>query len=173
MHPLLLDLGIHSTKYLQEIVPLVHSTLANPFGPAHPPLLLSSIGLLRAVILTTHPRLWRWRGEILGALCACWLQVVEEEVELGERARKGQLPEAELVSAAEMIRLKKELKGVSYLLKFALQNPERGSRDAGQIEARENVERELRKLVEADHVLEGLFDMDFDTTDAAYFGVQV
>lgn len=71
------------------------------------------------------------------------------------------------------MRLKKELRGVSYLLKFALQNPERGSRDVGQLEAKENVERELRKLVEADHVLEGLFDMDFDTTDAAYFGVVV
>ncbi|PLB51207.1 hypothetical protein P170DRAFT_355037 [Aspergillus steynii IBT 23096] len=173
MHPLLLDLGVHAAKYLQDITPLVHTTLSNPFGPAHPPLLLSAVGLLRAVILTTHPRLWRWRGEILGALCACWLHTMEEESEMTERAQTGQLTETDRARAAETLRLKKDLRGVSYLLKFALQNPERGSRDAGQIEAKESIEKELRKLVEADHVLEGLFDMDFDTTDAAYFGVRV
>ncbi|KAK1147096.1 hypothetical protein N8T08_001835 [Aspergillus melleus] len=177
MHPVLLDLGIHASKYLQDIIPLVHSTLSNPFGPAYPPLLLSAVGLLRAVILTTHPRLWRWRGEILGVLCACWLHVVEEEVEVAERAQKSHppsSPNAKETDLAELVRLKKELKGVSYLLKFALQNPDRGSaRDAGQMEAKENIEKELRKLVEADHVLEGLFDMDFDTTDAEYFGVRV
>ncbi|KAI9037849.1 Tti2 family protein [Aspergillus affinis] len=183
MHPVLLDLGIHTSKYLQDTIPLVHSTLSNPFGPAYPPLLLSAVGLLRTVILTTHPRLWRWRGEILGALCACWLHVVEEEVEMSERAstqtqtEKTHPPSSSLAKetdAADLVRLKKELKGVSYLLKFALQNPDRGSaRDAGQIEAKENIEKELRKLVEADHVLEGLFDMDFDTTDAEYFGVRV
>ncbi|THC99981.1 hypothetical protein EYZ11_000560 [Aspergillus tanneri] len=180
MSHILLDLGIHTTKYLQEIIPLLYSTLSNPFGTAHPPLLLGAISLIRAVIMNAHPRLWRWRGEILGAFCACWLHVIDEEGEIADRKRRNKASDSDEASAVTMGKLKRELKGASYLLKFALQNPAQAAtaaatpttttHDPGQLDAKENIEKELQMLIEADSVLEDLFTVDFDTTDVAYFG---
>ncbi|KAF5016567.1 hypothetical protein F66182_11711, partial [Fusarium sp. NRRL 66182] len=53
------QIGIHTTKYLQEIVPVVYSTLSNPFGTALVPLLLAGLASTQAAILNAHPRIWR------------------------------------------------------------------------------------------------------------------
>ncbi|KAL4931945.1 tRNA adenylyltransferase [Aspergillus undulatus] len=155
------DLRIHTTKYLQDIIPLVYSTLSNPFGTAHPPLLLAALSAARAVILNAYPRIWRWRGEILGAVCSCWLHVTVDEVDslsVGSRA-------------TQLNKLKKELQGVVYLLKYALENPSQADSDQGQREAKENIEREIQMLVDADDSLRPCLLPEIDSDDPKYFGL--
>ncbi|KAF7118140.1 hypothetical protein CNMCM5793_007533 [Aspergillus hiratsukae] len=171
MYPLLLELGIHTTKYLQEIVPLLYSTLSNPFGTAYQPLLLSAVAVTRAVVLNAHPRLWRWRGEILGALCSCWLRVIEEEGEIAERAVKGRSTGEDQETNTALTKLKKELRGAVYLLRFALENPAQADGDAGQLEAKAAIRKELQELVDADESLADLLLADIDPNDADFFGV--
>ncbi|KAB8219265.1 hypothetical protein BDV33DRAFT_192091 [Aspergillus novoparasiticus] len=161
------ELGIHTTKFLQDIVPILHNTLANPFGPAYPPMLLGAVEVARVVVLNAHPRVWRWRGELLDALCSCWIHVVEEEKEIVDRGKRGGESESE---GAVMERLKKELRGVVYLLKFALQNSIQVDGGEGQLEAKENLDKELRELVDADESLKGLLLEDIDANDGGFFG---
>ncbi|OGM45906.1 hypothetical protein ABOM_006070 [Aspergillus bombycis] len=164
---LLGELGIHTTKFLREIVPLVHDTLANPFGPAYPPMLLGAVEVVRVVVLNAHPRVWMWRGEILGAVCACWLHVCEEEREIVDRVKRGGLSGGE---GAVMERLKKELRGVVYLLKFALRNSIQEDGGEGQLEAKENLEKELQELVDAEEGLRGFLLEEIDANDGSLFG---
>ncbi|KAH2305507.1 hypothetical protein KXV26_008556 [Aspergillus fumigatus] len=171
MYPLFLELGIHTTKYLQEIVPLLYSTLSNPFGTAYPPLLLSAVAVTRATILNAHPRLWRWRGEILGALCSCWLRVAEEEGEIAERAAKGRSAAEDQETNTTLTKLKRQLRGAVYLLRFALQNPAQADGDAGQLEAKAAIGKELQDLVDADESLADLLLADIDPNDADFFGM--
>ncbi|KAJ5672200.1 hypothetical protein N7507_001327 [Penicillium longicatenatum] len=142
------ELGIETTKYLQDIVPLLHMTLANPFGSAYPPLLSAAVSTTKSVVLNAHPRVWRWRGEILAGLCACWLHVVAENKE-----RAG---ESALVK--QLVNLTKELQSAVFVLKHALQNPV--SPDADQLHAKEEMSAELQKLVDADSELSGLLFTD-------------
>lgn len=67
--------------------------------------------------------------------------------------------------------LKKELKGVVYLLKFALENPVHAEGDASQLEAKGNIEKEMRELVDADDTLGKLLLADVDPEDGGYFGI--
>ncbi|KAE8415592.1 hypothetical protein BDV36DRAFT_285275 [Aspergillus pseudocaelatus] len=166
------ELGIHTTKFLQDIIPLLHNTLANPFGPAYPPMLLGAVEVARMVVLNAHPRVWRWRGEILGAVCACWLHVVEEESDIVDRVKRNGLSgESEGKSeSAVMRRIRKELRGVVYLLKFALQNSIQVDGGEGQLEAKENLDKELRELVDADESLSGLLLEEIDANDGSFFG---
>lgn len=169
MIPIIQGLGIHSTKYLQDLVPLLHDTLSNPFGPAHPPLLFSAVAVLRAVILNAHPRVWRWRGEVLGAVCSCWLHAVEEEKEIADREKAGSSGGAE-TGGAVMAKLKKELRGAVYLLKLALENSVQTDGGEGQVEAKENLAKELQELVDADESLGGLLLEDIDADDGSFIG---
>ncbi|EAW19236.1 Tti2 family protein [Aspergillus fischeri NRRL 181] len=171
MYPLLLELGIHTTKYLQEIVPLLYSTLSNPFGTAYPPLLLSAVAVTRAMILNAHPRLWRWRGEILGALCSCWLRVAEEEGEIAERVVKGRSAAEDQETNTALTKLERQLRGAVYLLRFALENPAQADGDAGQLEAKAAIRKELQELVDADESLADLLLADIDPNDADFFGI--
>ncbi|KAJ6119751.1 hypothetical protein N7523_004031 [Penicillium sp. IBT 18751x] len=145
------ELGIHTTKYLQEFVPVLYPTLANPFGAARPELLLSSISATKAVILNAHPRIWKWRGEILAGLTACWLHVGTESRET-----------TSTVPVTELSRLKRELQTAVYLLKHALQNPVaiEGVQDADQLAAKDNMDKELNELVAADAELKDLLLAD-------------
>ena len=165
------ELSIHTTKYLQEIIPVLYNTLSNPFGPAHVPLLLSSLAAARAVILNAHPRLWRWRGELLGGVCSCWVYAVEEEEQIAERVSRGRDAESDQVTGSALVVLKKELKGVVYLLKFALENPVHAENDAGQLEAKGNIAKEIQGLVDADDTLGELLLADVDPNDGGYFGI--
>lgn len=170
LHDILPELGIHSTKYLQEIIPVLYSTLSNPFGPAHVSLLLASVAAMRAVILNAHPRLWRWRGEILGGVCACWVYAIEEEGEIAERAEKGRGLEGDKSAGEALGVLKKELRGVVYLLKLALENPVDAEGDRGQLGAKEKIGDEVKDLVDADDVLKELLLGDIDPEDGSFFG---
>lgn len=80
-----LELGVHSVKHLQEIVPILISTLTNPFGTAYLPLIVDAANSIRQLVLSAWPRVGRWRGEILGGLCGCWLYIKEDEENLGQR----------------------------------------------------------------------------------------
>lgn len=152
------ELGINTTKYLQEIVPVLYTTLSNPFGTAHPPLLFAAVSATKFVILDAHPRIWRWRGEILGALCACWLHIVGEKADREkEKGAKG------APSVTELVKITRELQGAVYVLKHTLQNPGafvNGEPDADQLAAKEAMQKELQTLVEADGELEGLLFAD-------------
>lgn len=164
------ELGIHTTKYLQEIIPVLYSTLSNPFGPAHVPLLLASVAAMRAVISNAHPRLWRWRGEILAGVCACWVYALEEEGEIAERAEKRRGLESDKSAGEALGMLKKELKGVVYLLKFVLENPVDAGGDEGQLDAKQRTGNEVKELVDADDVLMELLLGDIDPEDGSFFG---
>lgn len=155
------ELGIHTTKYLQDIIPLLYSVLANPFGTTDPRFLLSSVTTTQTLILNAHPRLWRWRGEILGGLCSCWVHVLEEE---------GRDLDMDTHKVSEMGLLKKQLKGTVYLLKVVLEDPTDETSNLDQMDAKETVTRELRKLIDADDVLEELLFADINPDDGSYFG---
>ncbi|EDN09340.1 predicted protein [Histoplasma mississippiense (nom. inval.)] len=66
--PALSELGIHTTKHLQDLVPTISAALSNPFGTAFPPLLAAAAEAARALVLNAWPRVWRWRAELLGGL---------------------------------------------------------------------------------------------------------
>lgn len=151
------ELGIHATKYLQEIIPVLYTVLSNPFGTAHPPLFFAAVCTTKTVILNAHPRIWRWRGEILGGLTACWIHIAEEKKEK-ERGGKG-----DKASVTVLVKLMRELQSAVFVLKHALQNPivvVDGAPDANQLAAKEGMEEELRELVEADAELECLLFAD-------------
>jgi hypothetical protein len=152
------ELGINTTKYLQEIVPVLYTTLSNPFGTAHPPLLFAAVTATKFVILNANPRIWRWRGEILGALCACWLHIVGEKHDSEkEKGDEGSSP------VTELVKITKELQGAVYVLKHTLQNPVtvlNGEPDKDQLLAKQEMQQELQTLVEADSELEGLLFAD-------------
>lgn len=167
------ELQIHTTKYLQEIVPLLYSTLTNPFGTAYPPLLLSAVTTTRAVVLNAHPRLWRWRGELFSGLCSCWLHVLEDEGEDEGQKRAGRQKQQERADKkgqvsrrTELDRLKAQLKAAVFLLKYALENPAPilNALDPGQVDAKENIGKELQALVDADEDLKELLFGDIDLT---------
>ncbi|KAL3474006.1 hypothetical protein BJX99DRAFT_248584 [Aspergillus californicus] len=166
------DLGIHTTKYLQDIIPLLYNTLSNPFTTTHPPLLLSATSATRAVILNAYPRLWRWRGEFLGAICWCWIHVLEDEKESTSTSKSSQIAQSR---AAELENLKRELQGLVYLLRYALENPpdrDTGDVDEGQQEAKEGIDKEIRTLAEADENLKECLLADVDPDDSRYFGLE-
>ncbi|KAL4807575.1 hypothetical protein BDV18DRAFT_151568 [Aspergillus unguis] len=162
------DLGIHTTKYLQDTIPAIHSTLSNPFGPAHPPLLLAALSATRAVILNAYPRIWRWRGEILSAVCYCWLHVTEDEED-------SKASEEQKDKFAQLEKVKNELQGAVHLLRYVLENPVEvqpdSVPDAGQLKAKEDIGSEIQSLVSADESLRDCLLAEVDSEDGKYFGL--
>ncbi|KAJ5366405.1 hypothetical protein N7541_000346 [Penicillium brevicompactum] len=140
------ELGIHTTKYLQELIPVLYTTLSNPFGTAHPPLLRAATAATQAVIKNAHPRIWRWRGEILSGSSSCWLHIAADE-------NKESVPQLD--------KLKSELQQTTRLLKHVLQNPVPIAGDTpepGQQQAMESMQEELQSLVDADAELKFLYN---------------
>ncbi|OQE45089.1 hypothetical protein PENCOP_c002G07926 [Penicillium coprophilum] len=137
------ELGIHTIKYLQELIPVLYATLSNPFGTAHPPLLLAAALATQAVIKNAHPRISRWRGEILSGLSSCWLHIAEDSRD-----------------SSELTKLKHELQTTLQILKLVLLNPiaiAADGPDPEQVQVKENVKEEFQELVDADSELQGLF----------------
>ncbi|KAL3467762.1 hypothetical protein BJX64DRAFT_273776 [Aspergillus heterothallicus] len=166
------DLGPHTTKYLQDVIPLLYSTLSNPFGPAHPPLLLSAISAARTLILTAHPRIWIWRGELLGAICSCWVHIMEEQDDVKiDRARSIPTSFSEKERTVVLQRLQKEIQGVAYLLRYTLENPANPDGDPGQLEAQNSIAKEIQMLVSADNMLKDCLLHNMNTDDPTYFGL--
>ncbi|KAH8696710.1 ATP :tRNA-specific tRNA nucleotidyltransferase [Talaromyces proteolyticus] len=141
------ELGIHTSKYLQEIVPMIYSTLTNPFGTAHPPLLEAGVAAAQAVIFNSHPRIWRYRGELLSAFCECWLHVYQDEKEMGDPNSNSRLRD-----------VMRRLQGAVYLLKTAVIGA-----DNLKQEDFETVNcAEIEALIGADEDLKGLFQGSAD-----------
>ena len=137
---------------------MLYTTLTNPFGTAHPPLLFAAVSTTKIVILNAHPRIWRWRGEILGALCTCWLHVASEKEDREKATEAKGSP-----SMTELVKITRELQSAVYVLKHTLQNPAavvNGSPDADQLHAKKEMQQELQALVEADSELQGLLFAD-------------
>ncbi|KAL2864495.1 Tti2 family protein [Aspergillus lucknowensis] len=167
------DLRIQTTKYLQDIVPLIYSTLSNPFSAAHPPFLLSAVSVARTMTLNAYPRIWRWRGEILGAISSCWLHTIEDKADVERERSKDTARSSSLdeTRATGLTKVQKELQGLVYLLKYALENPVHPEGDHGQREAQENIGEEIRLLVDADDNLKECLLADVDPDDPDYFGL--
>ncbi|TQB76720.1 hypothetical protein MPDQ_007115 [Monascus purpureus] len=165
------ELQIHTTKYLQELIPLLYSTLSSPFGTAYPLLLLAATTATCAVILNAHPRVWRWRGELLGGACSCWLQVSEEEKRIAEQAARGEEAQPDRSGSQGLVKLRMQLRSLVYLLKFTLLNPipVQGQLDAGQLDAKEKIQKELQELVHADDDLRDLLFFEIGPDDANKF----
>jgi hypothetical protein len=151
------ELGIYTIKYLQEIIPVVCTTLVNPFGTAYIPLLLAAVSATRAVILNAHPRIWRFRGELLAAFCECWFHICEDAESIKD-----------VSPAKEDLRnLKKLLQGAVYLLKMAVDaaiNADSGN-DLDGTQANDDhidINRECEDLANADEVLRELLFVDID-----------
>lgn len=137
------ELGIHTVKCLQELVPVLYTTLSNPFGTAHPPLLCAATAATQAVIKNAHPRIWRWRGEVFSGLSLCWIHIATDDNK---------------ESAPQLAELKGELRQTATLLKHVLQCPKPDMSDPSQLQAKQDMQKELEDLVEADAELRGLYD---------------
>lgn len=154
------ELGIYTIKYLQEIISVVCTTLVNPFGTAYIPLLLAAVSAARAVILNAHPRIWRFRGELLAAFCECWFHVCEDAENIKD-----------VTPAKEDLRnLKKLLQGAVYLLKMAVdaainadsENDLDGTQTNLANDDHVDINRECEDLANADEVLRELLFVDID-----------
>ncbi|KAL3496261.1 hypothetical protein BJX62DRAFT_222241 [Aspergillus germanicus] len=166
------DLGLHTTKYLQDIVPFLYSTLSNPFGTAHPPFLLSAVSTARVVILNAYPRIWRWRGELLGAISSCWLHILEDQSDTEHRRSKStSTPPPEELKKVQLVQLQMELQGLAHLLRYALENPIHPDSDEGQREAQNNIAKEVQMLVDADDNLRDCLLHEVNPDDPGYFGL--
>ncbi|EED12840.1 conserved hypothetical protein [Talaromyces stipitatus ATCC 10500] len=164
---LIQELGIHTTKYLQEIVPVIYTTLSNPFGTAFAPLLLAGIATTQAVILNAHPRIWRYRGDLLAAICQCWINVVRDEVDMKDPEQKLQLRKVLL-----------KLQGAVYLLKLSMQGAsstemkgEESLNSIGMIDEDASMNNGIQALVESDEQLKELLQIDIgvDLDDDYFF----
>jgi hypothetical protein len=149
-------LGIHTSKYLQDIIPVIYITLTNPFGTGYPPLLKAAMSVARVTILNSYPRIWRFRGELLGALCTCWLNIREEDTEKSARPT--------------FVHLKEQLQEVAYLLRESIDeivrsvNSREGETGGGDyalinwvgLEENIDIRKECEDLVIADENLKDL-----------------
>lgn len=98
---------------------------------------------------------------MLGAICSCWIHIFEEE---GESKR------VDGKKADELGKLKKQLQGAVYLLRYALEHPVHVNTDQGQREAKENIGKEIHMLVEADESLKTCLLAEINSDDPTYFG---
>jgi tRNA nucleotidyltransferase (CCA-adding enzyme) len=83
--PILDNMGVDSVIQLKDMVPLLSSILDDPFATASTPLLLSALRAEKAVVRNAWPRVWNWRGDLLGGLCGLWMRMAEEEEEGNEQ----------------------------------------------------------------------------------------
>jgi Tti2 family len=164
---LIKEIGIHTTKYLQEIIPVLYATLTNPFGTACVPLLLAGVATAQAVILNAYPRIWRYRGDFLAAICQCWINVSQDELGADKNEQKVQLRG-----------IKSKLQGTVYLLKLGVQGALSMKVEGGEnpnglgvVDEKDiDIENDVQALVEADEQLKELLQIDVDRDlDNSYF----
>ncbi|KAI0482105.1 hypothetical protein GGR56DRAFT_670024 [Xylariaceae sp. FL0804] len=72
-------MGILAVRHLKDILPMLSEILTDPFGPQHPPTLLSAARLLRAVLAACWPRVPRHCAAVTEMLMLCWLNVDDED----------------------------------------------------------------------------------------------
>lgn len=98
------------------------------------------------------------------------MYALEEEGEIAERAARGRGLEGDQEAGEALGVLKKQLRGVVYLLRFALENPVDAEADKGQLEGKERIGDEVRELVDADDTLRDLLLNEIGLDDGGYFG---
>lgn len=125
---ILTSLGLDSVKHLPFLLPMLSSILTHPFVTASPPLLLSSVQALQAIILNTWPRMHVYKNEVLKCVTVPWIRMQEESV-----------------GGHEFERIKEECKVVVEMLRDALP------------EANGEFDIEVSELVKVDQRLDGLF----------------
>ncbi|KAI4743630.1 poly A polymerase C-terminal region-like protein [Aureobasidium sp. EXF-12298] len=125
---ILTSLGLDSVKHLPFILPMLSSILTHPFVTASPPLLLSSLRALQAIILNTWPRMHVHKHEVLKCVTVPWIRMQEENV-----------------AGNEFDKIKEECRVVVQMLRDALH------------ENLDEFDRELAELVMVDKMLDGLF----------------
>ncbi|KAF2265755.1 poly A polymerase C-terminal region-like protein [Lojkania enalia] len=94
--PLLTFMGIDSVKHLHSLLPFLSNILAEPLGPAYPPLMLAAAKGMQAAILNGWPRISGYRGEITRGVAVGWVRCVEENEENegnGERKEVSEIKE--------------------------------------------------------------------------------
>lgn len=133
--PLLEAMQISSVKHLKHILPLLSNVLAEPLGPAYPPLLRAAAKAVQAVQLNAWPRIAVHRGEVLRGVTVCWIRVCEQGQRGGEEA-------------VELEAVKQELRTCVEMLAAVLKEDQ----DA-------DLQKEAAMLVEADERLSGLLDV--------------
>ena len=124
---ILTSLGLDSVKHLPSILPMLSSILTHPFVTASPPLLLSSVQALQAIVLNTWPRMHVHKTEVLKCVTVPWIRMQEESV-----------------AGNEFERIKEECKVAMEMLRNALQ------------EENDEFEREVSELLKVDKRLTGL-----------------
>lgn len=130
--------------------------------------------MARMLVLNAWPRIWRWRGELLGGLCACWLHICDDlvDIDMGACGDDGG------GRRADLLRLQHALKEVVGVLKIAIEEcvdlaveeaggtetEGRGADKVGKGEAID-VDSEFGKLVQGDERLRGLLiDNEYSNT---------
>jgi hypothetical protein len=111
---------------------MISGALAEPLGPAYPPLLEKAALAMQSVMLNAWPRISLHRGEVVKGLCVCWIRICEEE-EL-----KGKVDGLEGV--------KKELRACAEMLIAVMET-----------DPDVDFKKEVSELVEADQRVGGLF----------------
>jgi tRNA nucleotidyltransferase/poly(A) polymerase len=131
---ILQTMGIDSIKYLKDLLPLLSNILSDPFGPAHPPLLLEAARATESVILNAWPRISNWRGEVLKGVTVCWIRLDEEGGEINKRTLQ---------------ELRKEFKTIIDMVKYVVK---------AQESSEKTCQEEMDKLMGADGRLKELLD---------------
>ncbi|KAL7629695.1 hypothetical protein AAE478_001218 [Parahypoxylon ruwenzoriense] len=95
-------MGIYAVKHLKDLIPMVSEIMSDPFGPKHPPAIVSATKLLQAILRTCWPRIPHYCNEIIKALMLCWLNVEDEESFAEDSSIKSSL-QAGLTQTADML----------------------------------------------------------------------
>ena len=80
---LIAHLRTDTIAHLGDIVSMLTEILSMPFIAAYPPLPLAAARTLQVLLANAWPRIWRWRADVLGGLCAAWSRMLEESEERG------------------------------------------------------------------------------------------
>jgi len=99
---LIARLGTDTIAHLGILVPMLTEILSMPFIAAYPPLPLAAARTLQVLLANAWPRMWRWRGDVLGGLCAAWVQVSQESEERGGSSTSNTVGKSEQTKACKI-----------------------------------------------------------------------
>ncbi|MCJ1311309.1 hypothetical protein MMC25_004980 [Agyrium rufum] len=77
--PLVDLMGIHSVKFLKDLIPLIGSILSAPFALSYPPLLVAANQSLQTIMQNDWPRMDHYRLHIIQPLCICWMRLKKDK----------------------------------------------------------------------------------------------
>jgi len=152
---LIAQLRTDTIAHLGDIVPMLTEILSMPFIAAYPPLPHAAARTLQVLLANAWPRIWRWRGDVLGGLCAAWIRASEEsEAEGNSGTRNTVGTESEQTEAC-----KKEMRVVVNMLVAAVDAVVVDGTVDGQTV---NIRAELERMVQTDPCLQELLHVQED-----------